>query len=73
MSHRAIFVRMLTALHAALGRWLAGAEQSATRKSNSSWFGCDPDSIRTAMPRDPDDELAERLRRNTFRIGPPLP
>jgi hypothetical protein len=61
--------RIVTALHAALGRWLARTDLSAGSKSKCSWFGCDAETIHAALPLDPDDEVATRRRRNTFRIG----
>lgn len=69
MSPHAIIVRILIALHATLARWLAEADRPVARKSKCSWFSCDPDGVRAVLPRDPDDEVAERRRRNTFRIG----
>jgi hypothetical protein len=74
ISSRAAAARILTALHAALGRWLAHAPPPVRRKGKCSWFGCDPDTLRTALPRDPDEEEAEAWYRAHFRInGQPLP
>jgi hypothetical protein len=69
-SCRAAIVRILTTLHAALGRWLAQAgPPAAARKSTCSWFGFDAEAIHAALPTNLDEEVAERRRKNTFRIG----
>ncbi len=74
MSPRAVVVRVLRVLHSVLGRWLAQADQRAERNSKRSWFGCDSDALRVALPRDPDEEDAEAWYRAHFKInGQPLP
>lgn len=67
MSPRAIFVRILTALHAALGRWLVEADVPVVKLKRTSWFDVEPGTL--ASSGDPDEEVGERRRRNTFRIG----
>jgi hypothetical protein len=58
----------------ALGRWLAEAAQPVARKGKCSWFGCNPDTLHAALPRDPDQEEADAWQRAHFRInGQPLP
>lgn len=70
---RTAAVRILTALHAALGRWLAQSDQPRAPK-RTSWFDCDPDTVQAALPRDPDEEDAEAWYREHFRVnGQPLP
>lgn len=108
MKPKSTVMRILTALHTALGRCLAQldppaavvssrktrdgykprrvrmhklsrthvdqhAAESPRRKERkrTSWFDCDPDVIHAALPRDPDEEVAERRRPNTIRIGRP--
>jgi hypothetical protein len=71
---RTTAVRFLTALHAALGRWLALTVVPEVRRKHTSWFGCDADTIHAALPRDPDEEEADAWHRTHFRInGQPLP
>jgi hypothetical protein len=62
--------RILTALHSALGRWLSEADQPVARKRKCSWFGCDSDTLRAALPCDPDEVEAERWQREHFRNWP---
>lgn len=72
-TQRAAAVRILTALHAAFGRWLAQADRPGTPKRKCSWFGCDPDTLHAALPRDPDEEEAAAWDRAHFRInGQPI-
>lgn len=71
---RAVVVRLACVLHTALGRWLARADQPAAHNSKRSWFDCDSDALRAALPRDPDVEDAEAWYSAHFRInGQPLP
>lgn len=68
MSPRAVIIRILTVVLAALGRRLADADPLAVQKRKAcSWFDVEPGTI--ALPGDADEEVAERRRRNTFRIG----
>ena len=61
--------RILTSLHAALGRWLAKTEPPAVPKSKCSWFGYDPETLRAAFPSDADEEEAEEWDRKFSRIN----
>jgi hypothetical protein len=67
-------VRILRALHAALGRWLTLADVPEVKRKRTSWFDCDSDTLHAALPSDPDQEEADAWARAHFRInGQPLP
>ena len=100
---RAAAVRILRALHAALGRWLSVVDppsavfkgntklRARTRKSKRgnqpavkehcssfgpvsdrkgrSYFDCDPETLRAALPRDQEAEESEAWYRAHFRIN----
>jgi hypothetical protein len=60
--------RILTALHAALGRWLAASQQPVKRQRYCS-FDCDVDTLREVFgPREDDDTVA--WYRSHFRNWP---
>ncbi len=61
-------VRILRALHATLGRWLASAGQSAAKRRGVSWFGCDPGTV--APTRSTEDAEAAAWHRAHFHNWP---
>jgi hypothetical protein len=64
---RQIAIRILAALHATLGRWLAARDQMRIKRKRTSWFACDSDSLRAKLPCDSDaEEMAEWERRHNL-------
>jgi hypothetical protein len=62
--------RFIAALHAALGAWLAHEPPPVAPKGKNSWFGCDPDTLRAALSRDPDEaEMTELDRKFSSRVN----
>jgi hypothetical protein len=62
--------RIARALHTALGRWLAKADQPARtidKRKSVCWFDVEPGAL--APPREPDDEDEDDWYRRHFRIN----
>ncbi len=63
---RQIAVRILAALHATLGRWLALADVPEVKRRRISWFDLPQSTF--APPRSPEDEEAAEWDRKHLRI-----